>query len=536
VAGGKNIGRLSIGVDLDADKAQRGLATLSAEVNALGASITNMGKNFASSFAAGFGVGSLTQIVSDLGSKLAEITKWAGEFQGRMDAVSARMKDAFDIDISRMGIAKLAIETSQSIEQIAAAMEKLGKSGISADDAKYIVKGAAQRDSGFGGKGESAKSTGELLEKLRGQFKASADDLQMFENRGVKVYSKLAELMGTTVAEAKELAKAGKIGADEAAAAVAGAQAQIDKKKVGVSAGPGGYGTVEVAGFEANRKFMESLLPGIQLSRLEKRASELSEKLKTESERLAEELAEITTEIQKSSKLTDPKAVQALDTLKRYQESLKEKLDEINQTEIDGILDGILAGIEEKRSRIESLMTEGMDEYELFAKKNLEMLKRFDEIIETLEGEQRQALLNAKDRALRKANEQADSQFMDANQKLANRMNELQENLKKAQAAGDMQAVERYKAALANEAKSVIALGTQAQGSNLASVNEYGSQGWAQSMARAWDTDNRSEADRYKEGLDKLNDINTQTGKDTKRIADAVEKLGIPQPVSLGRR
>ena len=155
---------------------------------------------------------------------------------------------------------------------------------------------------------------------------------------------------------------------------------------------------------------------------------------------------------------------------------------------------------------------------------------------EKLDGDQRLAVLRAKDRALKQANDQADEQFMDANQKLANRMAELQESMKKAQAAGDMAGVNRFQAALGIEAKKIAALGTFQQGSNLATLNEYGSQEWAQARVRALDTDNRSDADKYKEGLDKLNAINEQTGKDVKRMADAVERLGIPQPVSLGKR
>ena len=186
--------------------------------------------------------------------------------------------------------------------------------------------------------------------------------------------------------------------------------------------------------------------------------------------------------------------------------------------------------------RIFSLLEEGMGEYELFASKNKETMDRFNELIEQVSGDQKIALLNARDAKLRKSNEQEDNKFMDENQRLANRMAELQESMKKAQAAGDMAGVNRFQAALGIEAKKIAALGTRQQGSSLATLNDYGGQEWAQARVRAWDTDNRSDADKYKEGLDKLNEINTQTGKDVKRMADAVEKLGIPQPVSLGKR
>jgi len=101
-------------------------------------------------------------------------------------------------------------------------------------------------------------------------------------------------------------------------------------------------------------------------------------------------------------------------------------------------------------------------------------MKRFDDMAEKLDGDQRLAVLRAKDRALKQANDQADEQFMDANQKLANRMAELQESMKKAQAAGDMAGVNRFQAALGIEAKKIAALGTRQQGSSLATLNNYG--------------------------------------------------------------
>jgi len=210
--------------------------------------------------------------------------------------------------------------------------------------------------------------------------------------------------------------------------------------------------------------------------------------------------------------LSDPKSLESIDTLKKYQESLKDKLADLVNSEWMGQIDKISADFEkqekerlEKQARIEALLGEGLGQYEQFVRKNAETMKRFDDMAEKLDGDQRLAVLRAKDRALKQANDQADEQFMDANQKLANRMAELQESMKNAQAAGDMAGVNRFQAALGIEAKKIAALGTFQQGSNLATLNEYGSQEWAQARVRALDTDNRSDADKYKEGLEKLN-------------------------------
>jgi len=199
---GKSIGKLSIGVDLDAGKAQQGLATLSAEVNALGSAITNMGKNFASSFAAGFGVGSLSQIVSDLGSKLAELVKYTYEFQTKMEAASLRLKDAFSVGFSQDGLKNLMAQTNLEIDELAARLEKLGNLGSGRESAGQIVRGAQIMDPKFGGDGKSQEALIKTLEKLRSQFTASDKDFESFARRGYKVYEQLAQVLGVSADEA----------------------------------------------------------------------------------------------------------------------------------------------------------------------------------------------------------------------------------------------------------------------------------------------------------------------------------------------
>ena len=547
---GKSIGKLSIGVDLDADKAQQGLATLSAEVRSLGSSITNMGKNFASSFTAGFGVGSLSQIVSDLGSKLAELVKYTYEFQTKMEAASLRLKDAFSVGFSQDGLKDLMAQTNLEIDELAARLEKLGNLGSGKVSAGQIVRGAQIMDPKFGGDGKSQEALIRTLEKLRSQFTASDKDFESFARRGYKVYEQLAQVLGVSADEAQRLAKAGKVGAGDAASALKGAYIRNAREAAGYTLGSSdgmeGFGVTEKSAAEiaAEVKADQERVTGeVQRQRLVDFAKDAAEKLKTESDRLAEEIAGIAGEIERSAKLSDPKSLESIDTLKKYQENLKDKLADLVNSEWMGQVDKISADFEkqekerlEKQARIEALLGEGLGQYEQFVRKNAETMKRFDDMAEKLDGDQRLAVLRAKDRALKQANDQADEQFMDANQKLANRMAELQESMKKAQAAGDMAGINRFQAALGIEAKKIAALGTFQQGSNLATLNDYGSQEWAQARVRALDTDNRSDADKYKEGLDKLNEINTQTGKDVKRMADAVEKLGIPQPVSLGKR
>jgi hypothetical protein len=547
---GKSIGKLSIGVDLDAGKAQQGLATLSAEVNALGSAITNMGKNFASSFAAGFGVGSLSQIVSDLGSKLAELVKYTYEFQTKMEAASLRLKDAFSVGFSQDGLKNLMAQTNLEIDELAARLEKLGNLGSGRESAGQIVRGAQIMDPKFGGDGKSQEALIKTLEKLRSQFTASDKDFESFARRGYKVYEQLAQVLGVSADEAQRLAKAGKVGAGDAAAALKGAYIRNAREAAGYtlgsSGGMEGFGVTEKSAAEIAAEVkadQERVTSEVQRQRLVDFAKDAAEKLKTESDRLAEEIAGIAGEIERSAKLSDPKSLESIDTLKKYQESLKDKLADLVNSEWMGQIDKISADFEkqekerlEKQARIEALLGEGLGQYEQFVRKNAETMKRFDGMAEKLDGDQRLAVLRAKDRALKQANDQADEQFMDANQKLANRMAELQESMKNAQAAGDMAGVNRFQAALGIEAKKIAALGTFQQGSNLATLNEYGSQEWAQARVRALDTDNRSDADKYKEGLEKLNAINEQTGKDVKRMADAVERLGIPQPVSLGKR
>lgn|GEM_PF-6258272 len=547
---GKSIGKLSIGVDLDAGKAQQGLATLSAEVNALGSAITNMGKNFASSFAAGFGVGSLLQIVSDLGSKLADITKWAAEFKGRMDTVSISLKDAFDIDISKTGLAKLAMQTGQTLEQLGGLYGKMADVGLGFDLGKSLMSGAAGFDSKFGGVGKAAEFTLDMLAKLRKEFNASDKDIQVFENRGVKVYERLGQMLGVSAEKARELAKAGKVSAADAASALTAVMVQkgrdYEQARRGESDGMEGFGMEQLsaAQMEAQAKNdMAQITSNIRAGRFANFAGEAAKKLESEADKLAAEISGLVAELAKQPNVNDPKAIAERKTLEGYLGVLKDKFADLVNSEWMGQADQISADFEkqekdrlEKQARIEALLGEGLGLYEQFVRKNAETMKRFDDMAEKLDGDQRLAVLRAKDRALKQANDQADEQFMDANQKLANRMAELQESMKKAQAAGDMAGVNRFQAALGIEAKKIAALGTRQQGSSLATLNNYGSQEWAQARVRAWDTDNRSDADKYKEGLDKLNMINEQTGKDVKRMADAVEKLGIPQPVSLGKR
>jgi hypothetical protein len=108
-------------------------------------------------------------------------------------------------------------------------------------------------------------------------------------------------------------------------------------------------------------------------------------------------------------------------------------------------------------------------------------------------------------------------------------MNAAKENLDKAKAAGDNAGAARFRAQLARMGQQVADLGTFAQGSNIANVNRYGSQEWAQARSRAMDTDQRGFTERYLEGLDKLNNINAETRDNTKKTADAVEKFAMPQ-------
>lgn len=350
--------------------------------------------------------------------------------------------------------------------------------------------------------------------------------------------------------EAERLAKAGKVGAGDAAAALKGAYIRNAREAagytVGSSGGMEGIGVTEKSKAEiaAEVKADQERVAGeVQRQRLLDFAKDAAEKLKTESDRLVEEIAGIAGEIERSAKLSDPKSLESLDTLKKYQESLKDKLADLVNSEWMKQIDQISADFEkqekerlEKQARIDSLLGEGLGLYEQYARKNADIMKRFNEMAEKLDGDQRLAVLNARDRALKKSAASEDEQFMDANQKLANRMAELQDSMRKAAAIGDTAAVNRFQTALGIEGRKIAALGTRQQGSNLATLNDYGGQEWAQARVRAWDTDNRSDADKYKEGLDKLNMINEQTGKDVKRMADAVEKLGIPQPVSLGKR
>jgi len=479
---GKSIGKLSIGVDLDAGKAQQGLATLSAEVNALGSAITNMGKNFASCFAAGFGVGSLAQIVSDLGSKLAELVKYTYEFQTRMEAASLKLKDAFSVGFSQDGLKNLMAQTNLEIDELAARLEKLGNLGSGRESAGQIVRGAQIMDPKFGGDGKSQEALIKTLEKLRSQFTASDKDFESFARRGYKVYEQLAQVLGVSADEAQRLAKAGKVGAGDAAAALKGAYIRNAREAAGYtlgsSGGMEGFGVTEKSAAEiaAEVKADQERVTGeVQRQRLVDFAKDAAEKLKTESDRLAEEIAGIAGEIERSAKLSDPKSLESIDTLKKYQESLKDKLADLVNSEWMGQIDKISADFEkqekerlEKQARIEALLGEGLGQYEQFVRKNAETMKRFDDMAEKLDGDQRLAVLRAKDRALKQANDQADEQFMDANQKLANRMAELQESMKNAQAAGDMAGVNRFQAALGIEAKKIAALGTFQQGSNLA--------------------------------------------------------------------
>jgi len=545
VAGGKNIGRLSIGVDLDADKAQRGLNDLITKVEGFASSLSNV--MAASGFAAGIAG------VATLAGKLDGFTTSLNTFATNIKATFGAVNNQFDT-MMKGWVAGL------SGDQLAKSITDLGKLGYNLQNATDTTLGLASLDKNFGGAGKAAEKFHEVLKSLNGTMESVHDSLAALDAGGVKVFDKLGQRLGVNADQARKLSEDGQVNSRDAQMALRLAGNDIrDKIKAGGNPDKGWVewlkGMVWLSDREAaalgGDGFQDVKLNDEELAALQAkinqlvhdsvahtRAGELATKLKSITEikedalnKMLKELDDEIAFIEKSSNLTGEDK-KNLDIIKKGRGVKQGELADLVNADWMKQTEEIIA----KEQMIEGLLNEGLSEYEQFALKTKELLKKFDDVAVTLDGEARTAVLKAKDRALAQKNQQADSQFMDANQKLANRMNELQENLKKAQAAGDMQAVERYKAALANEAKSVIALGTQAQGSNLASVNEYGSQGWAQSMARAWDTDNRSEADRYKEGLDKLNDINTQTGKDTKRIADAVEKLGIPQPVSLGRR
>lgn len=160
--------------------------------------------------------------------------------------------------------------------------------------------------------------------------------------------------------------------------------------------------------------------------------------------------------------MNDPKAIAERKTLDDYLGVLKDKFADLVNSDWMKQADQISADFEkqekerlEKQARIEALLGEGLGLYEQFVRKNAETMKRFDDMAEKLDGDQKLAVLRAKDRALKQANDQADEQFMDANQKLANRMAELQESMRKAQAAGDMAGVNRFQAGLGIEAKGL---------------------------------------------------------------------------------
>jgi len=538
----KNIGSLSIGVDLDAAQAQKGLNDLITKVEGFASSLSNV--MAASGFAAGIAG------VATLAGKLDGFTTSLNTFATNIKATFGAVNNQFDT-MMKGWVAGL------SGDQLAKSITDLGKLGYNLQNATDTTLGLASLDKNFGGAGKAAEKFHEVLKSLNGTMESTHDALAALDAGGVKVFDKLGQRLGVNADQARKLSENGQVNSRDAQMALRLAGNGIrDKIKAGGNPDKGWVewlkGMVWLSDREAaalgGDGFQDVKLNDEELAALQAkvnqlvhdsvahtRAGELATKLKSITEikedalnKMLKELDDEIAFIEKSSNLTGEDK-KNLDIIKKARGVKQGELADLVNADWMKQTEEIIA----KEQMIEGLLNEGLSEYEQFALKTKELLKKFDDVAVTLDGEARMAVLKAKDRALRKANEQADSQFMDANQKLANDMNAAKENLEKAKAAGDNAGAARFRAQLARMGQQVADLGTFAQGSNIANVNRYGSQEWAQARSRAMDTDQRSFTEKYLEGLDKLNSINAETRDNTKKTADAVEKFAMPNKAAF---
>jgi hypothetical protein len=542
MASGQNISNLNISVGLDSSQAQKGLNDLITKVEGFAASLSNV--MAASGFAAGIAG------VATLAGKLDGFTTSLNTFATNIKATFGAVNNQFDT-MMKGWVAGL------SGDQLAKSITDLGKLGYNLQNATDTTLGLASLDKNFGGAGKAAEKFHEVLKSLNGTMESTHDALAALDAGGVKVFDKLGQRLGVNADQARKLSENGQVNSRDAQMALRLAGNDIrDKIKAGGNPDKGWVewlkGMVWLSDREAaalgGDGFQDVKLNDEELAALQAkvnqlvhdsvahtRAGELATKLKSITEikedalnKMLKELDDEIAFIEKSSNLTGEDK-KNLDIIKKARGAKQGELADLVNADWMKQTEEIIA----KEQMIEGLLNEGLSEYEQFALKTKELLKKFDDVAVTLDGEARMAVLKAKDRALAQRNEQADNQFMDANQKLANDMNAAKENLEKAKAAGDNAGAARFRAQLARMGQQVADLGTFAQGSNIANVNRYGSQEWAQARSRAMDTDQRSFTEKYLEGLDKLNSINAETRDNTKKTADAVEKFAMPNKAAF---
>lgn len=538
----KNIGSLSIGVDLDAAQAQKGLNDLITKVEGFAASLSNV--MAASGFAAGIAG------VATLAGKLDGFTTSLNTFAANIKATFGAVNNQFDT-MMKGWVAGL------SGDQLAKSITDLGKLGYNLQNATDTTLGLASLDKNFGGAGKAAEKFHEVLKSLNGTMESTHDALAALDAGGVKVFDKLGQRLGVNADQARKLSENGQVNSRDAQMALRLAGNDIrDKIKAGGNPDKGWVewlkGMVWLSDREAaalgGDGFQDVKLNDEELAALQAkvnqlvhdsvahtRAGELATKLKSITEikedalnKMLKELDDEIAFIEKSSDLSGEDK-KNLDIIKKARGVKQGELADLVNADWMKQTEEIIA----KEQMIEGLLNEGLSEYEQFALKTKELLKKFDDVAVTLDGEARTAVLKAKDRALAQRNEQADNQLMDANQKLANDMNAAQENLERAKKAGDDAGVARFRAQLGRMGQQVAALGSFEQGSNIAPAVRYGSQEWALARSKAMDTDQRGFSEKYLEGLDKLNNINIETRDNTKRTADAVEKFGVPKKAAF---
>lgn len=401
MAGGKSVGSLSIGVELDAAKAQQGMANLAAEAQSLASSVGSLGKIFAGSFAAGFGVSSVTNMVAELGAKLADLAKWSFELEGRMKAVAVTIKDAFGKDPG-WDIAKLAGETGMTLEEVADRMKGAREAGLNYEDSKASIRAGMSFDNLFGGVGEATKGITAMVAKMNTEFSVTTKELESLENRGVKVFEALAESMKLPIDRVKELAELGKISALDAAAA---AQAAFNSKgkdpgthdsfagRLGALSSPddtSGYGEFAPADLAAETA---RLREQFQTQRLAGFATLYAKELETPAERMNTLINNLTKEIEDAAGVTDAAALQNLQVLKDYRDKLAADLDKMA---IDEMATEVQRGIDEQQRRLEEINRDAEESFRRWESSFLSVATESESLAYKLK-QQMEALSNAQD-------------------------------------------------------------------------------------------------------------------------------------------
>jgi len=345
---GKSVGNLSIGVSLDAGDAQKGLTDLIQQVGQFSSSLTNIG----SSLLAGL---SFTGLVS----QMKDLVKFSVEFGKRLEAAGATVADSFGSIATATGdLTALTMKTGVSIEQLAGSLGKLGEAGLNWEEAVNLIDNASHNDDLFGGKGKSAEAFGETLGKLRTQLVVTAADLNKFQSRKVDVYGTLAAQLGVSAEEARKLVDQGKVSGLDAAAALTGAKSttrerQQSKGWFTSDADVEAAGYLDVAGPTASE--LGSIRKHLQASRLQGLASMFAEEMKTAEERLAELIQNIDREIAASIGVDGGEVIANVEMIKRYRQSLMEKLDDLENEKAFEQLDAVERQIAEQKKSQEEI-------------------------------------------------------------------------------------------------------------------------------------------------------------------------------------